>query len=86
MLQTKEKRGDIFTSDMMMQQLNYAGLLEVCRIRQIGYPIRHEFDAFFTRYVCLVPSAGTLDELLEKLSGDVLNPRFCERQHKSISS
>ena len=71
----KEKRGDIFTSDMMMQQLNYAGLLEVCRIRQIGYPIRHEFDAFFTRYVCLVPSAGTLDELLEKLSGDVLNPK-----------
>ena len=60
---------------MMMQQLNYAGLLEVCRIRQIGYPIRHEFDAFFTRYVCLVPSAGTLDELLEKLSGEVLNAK-----------
>ena len=71
----KEKRGDIFTSDMMMQQLNYAGLLEVCRIRQIGYPIRHEFDAFFKRYTCLDPSAGDLDALLGKLTGGVLDAK-----------
>ena len=45
----KEKRGDIFTSDDDAA-VGYAGLLGVCRIRQIGYPIRHEFDAFFKRY------------------------------------
>ena len=48
-----EKSGGIFTSQMMMAQLRYAGLLEVCRIRQIGYPVRKTFDDFVFRYRCL---------------------------------
>jgi len=30
-----EKAGNIFTSQMVIDQLRYAGLLEVCRIRQV---------------------------------------------------
>ena len=64
----KEKKGDIFTAQMMLEQLNYAGLLEVCRIRQIGYPIRREFAHFVQRYRCLAPDAGSnVDTLLAGL-------------------
>jgi myosin heavy subunit len=62
------KKGDIFTSAMMLEQLRYAGLLEVCRIRQIGYPVRRDFESFFKRFKPCVPSAKNLDELIEGLT------------------
>jgi len=49
-----EKAGGIFTSEMVLAQLRYAGLLEVCRIRQIGYPIRKDFRDFMFRYGVLI--------------------------------
>lgn len=39
-----------FTSTMVLDQLRYAGLLEVCRIRQMGYPVRRTHDDFLKRY------------------------------------
>ena len=45
-----EKQGDIFTASMTLAQLRYSGLLEVCRIRQQGYPARREFKEFMQRY------------------------------------
>jgi myosin heavy subunit len=45
-------------SEMMLAQLRYAGLLEVCRIRQIGYPVRKSFDDFVFRYRCLALTAA----------------------------
>ena len=48
-----QKKGNVFESDMMMAQLRYAGLLEVCRIRKIGFPVRKVFDEFIFRYRCL---------------------------------
>ena len=41
------KQGSIFESEMMLNQLRYAGLLEVCRIRKLGFPIRRDFDEFY---------------------------------------
>jgi myosin heavy subunit len=61
------KKGDIFTAERMLQQLRYAGLLEVCRIRQIGFPVRREFDSFFKRFKCIAPEAKNLDALLAAL-------------------
>ena len=66
----KEKKGNIFTAEMMLEQLNYAGLLEVCRIRQIGYPVRKEFAEFMKRYICLFPSASDIDSLIAGLKGE----------------
>ena len=43
------KKGKIFESPMMLDQLRYAGLLEVCRIRQIGFPVRKTFEDFHFR-------------------------------------
>ena len=48
-----KKSGGIFESQRMQDQLRYAGLVEVCRIRKLGYPIRRQFDEFFNRFkVC----------------------------------
>ena len=55
-----EKKGRIFTASMMMAQLSYAGVLEVCRIRQVGFPMRREFKAFVRRYGPII-SAETGD-------------------------
>ena len=44
------KKGGVFESEMMLAQLRYAGLLEVCRIRQVGYPVRKAFADFLFRY------------------------------------
>jgi myosin heavy subunit len=52
-----EKKGGIFTASMMMAQLSYAGVLEVCRIRQVGFPMRREFSAFLRRYAPIVPES-----------------------------
>ena len=48
-----QKKGNVFESDMMMAQLRYCGLLEVARIRKIGFPVRKKFDEFIFRYRCL---------------------------------
>ena len=47
------KKGGVFESDTMLDQLRNAGLLEVCRIRQIGFPMRKSFEDFLFRYRCL---------------------------------
>ena len=59
----KKKVGNLFEADMMLMQLRYSGLLEVCRIRQIGYPVRRDFDQFLSRYLCLHPASKTVDDL-----------------------
>tara|TARA_B100000780_G_C21064281_1_gene427923 strand:- start:45 stop:1265 length:1221 start_codon:yes stop_codon:yes gene_type:complete len=63
------KKGDIFTAQMMLEQLNYAGLLEVCRIRQIGYPVRRDFAQFLQRYRCMAPGdSKDVDTLMKGLN------------------
>jgi myosin heavy subunit len=66
------KRADTFQAHMMLAQLRYAGLLEVCRIRQIGYPVRKPFDEFLFRYRCLakgdVTAVRDIRSLMKKLS------------------
>jgi myosin heavy subunit len=52
-----EKKGNIFTAPMMLEQLRCAGVLEVCRIRQVGFPMRREFRSFLLRYAPMVPGS-----------------------------
>jgi myosin heavy subunit len=61
------KIGNLFTAGRMVDQLRYAGLVEVCRIRKLGYPVRREFEPFFKRYKCIVPMAQNLDALISGL-------------------
>ena len=62
-----EKLPDSFTSTIVLDQLNYAGLLEVCRIRKIGYPVRKDCSEFHARYKALAPYAQSCDALCQEL-------------------
>lgn len=62
-----DKAGDLFVTPMMLEQLRYSGLLEVCTIRKMGFPIRRMFDEFMQRYGCISPSATGIDSLLSDL-------------------
>ena len=64
-----DKVGGLFQSQMCLDQLRYAGLLEVCRIRQIGYPVRKDFNEFYRRYVALHPAAKDAKSLCSGLEG-----------------
>jgi myosin heavy subunit len=62
-----KKVGRIFSSQRMQDQLRYAGLVEVCRIRKLGFPVRREFDEFFKRYKCCDLTSPGLDAMLSSL-------------------
>jgi hypothetical protein len=62
-----KKVGNLFTAGRMVDQLRYAGLVEVCRIRKLGYPVRRDFDTFLKRYRCCDTTARGLDALLASL-------------------
>jgi len=64
------KKPNIFEAPLVLDQLRYAGLLEVCRIRQMGYPIRKMFDEFFHMYRCIRPDAVDVHDLIDKLRED----------------
>eukprot|EP00013_Stygamoeba_regulata_P020099 CAMPEP_0177646966 /NCGR_PEP_ID=MMETSP0447-20121125/10048_1 /TAXON_ID=0 /ORGANISM="Stygamoeba regulata, Strain BSH-02190019" /LENGTH=891 /DNA_ID=CAMNT_0019149519 /DNA_START=201 /DNA_END=2873 /DNA_ORIENTATION=- len=59
-----EKKPDIFTGDMVADQMRYAGMMETIRIRQEGYPIRHPFEEFYKRYkiISLAQGASSVKE------------------------
>ena len=61
------KQGNIFEASRMRDQLRYAGLVEVCRIRKLGYPLRRAFDDFFRRYRPLDLTAPNLAALIGTL-------------------
>ena len=48
-----EKVADKFDSRFVLQQAVCAGLLEVCRIRKLGFPVRLTPETFFERYLPL---------------------------------
>lgn len=52
------KQPAVFDSKFTLRQLQYLGLLEVIRIRRMGYPVRRQPDDFFQRYTCLDDGAA----------------------------
>ena len=58
-----------FMAHLVLQQLQYAGMIETIRIRQQGYSLRMLHTDFFARYCCLDPQCSTLVELVGSLSG-----------------
>ncbi|GBG29133.1 Myosin-1 [Hondaea fermentalgiana] len=65
-----KKTALVFEARLVLDQLRYAGLLEVCRIRQMGYPIRKENAEFFHLFRCIRPEAADIDELVDLLAAD----------------
>ena len=63
-----KKSGNLFTSSRMQDQLRYAGLVEVCRIRKLGFPVRRPFQEFYKRYRCIELMAPDLDSLVKAMT------------------
>jgi myosin heavy subunit len=63
-----DKQANNFKASRMQDQLRYAGLLEVCRIRKLGYPVRRPFEEFYRRFRCCDLACQDLDSLLASLS------------------
>lgn len=73
-----EKVGRKYDSHVMLFQLRYAGFLEVCRIRQLGYPNRLSFEKFTKLYSILAANAETPSDILSNLlSNKILFPGQC---------
>jgi hypothetical protein len=62
-----EKVGRKFDSHVMLTQLRYSGLIEVCRIRQNGFPHRLTFDKFYRTYWMLASDTKNASDLAKKL-------------------
>jgi myosin heavy subunit len=79
------KAGNVFTSSRMQDQLRYAGLVEVCRIRKLGYPVRRPFLEFYKRYRCIELTAPDLDSLLAVLvKRGILKNREWAKGHSKV--
>ncbi|KAL6076835.1 Myosin-VIIa, variant 2 [Balamuthia mandrillaris] len=50
-----------FDRDLVLAQLRYAGMMETIRIRQLGFPVRQSFEAFFNKFRVLAPHAPSGD-------------------------
>ncbi|XP_061746210.1 unconventional myosin-VIIb-like isoform X2 [Nerophis ophidion] len=49
-----DKQSENFDRELCMRQLRYSGMMDTIRIRKLGYPIRHTFEEFLTRYRVLL--------------------------------
>jgi myosin heavy subunit len=62
-----QKVGNLYESDVMLKQLRYSGLLEVCRIRQSGFPTRMGYSDFLSGFWTLDSSASSGQALVQSL-------------------
>jgi myosin-7 len=73
----ENKRPNEFDRLLCTRQLRYSGMMETIRIRRAGYPIRHTFAEFLTRYRLLdgsvsAPGAGDDKASANKLARSVM--------------
>ena len=74
-----EKRGNVFDSIRILHQLRNTGLLQVCQIRQTGFPVRIELTKFAKHYsVVLKHSCASSSNVVKHASLEDLLRVFAE--------
>ena len=48
------KTPDDYDEKMVLDQLRYLGMLEIIRIRKMGFPVHFTFVDFLSRYKCIL--------------------------------
>ncbi|MGH0121066.1 UNVERIFIED_CONTAM: hypothetical protein FKN15_069269 [Acipenser sinensis] len=54
-----QKASNKFDPEVVLNQLRYSGMLETVKIRRAGFPVRRQFQDFYTRYKMLLKVKGT---------------------------
>ncbi|XP_058888070.1 unconventional myosin-X [Acipenser ruthenus] len=54
-----QKTPNKFDPEVVLNQLRYSGMLETVKIRRAGFPVRRQFQDFYTRYKMLLKEKGT---------------------------
>ncbi|XP_054889758.1 unconventional myosin-VIIa-like isoform X2 [Poeciliopsis prolifica] len=49
-----DKQSKKFDRELCTRQLRYSGMMDTIRIRKLGYPVRHKFEDFLSRYRVLL--------------------------------
>uniref|UniRef100_A0A3P9J1V9 Myosin VIIAb n=1 Tax=Oryzias latipes TaxID=8090 RepID=A0A3P9J1V9_ORYLA len=49
-----DKKSEVFDRELCVRQLRYSGMIDTIRIRKLGYPVRHSYEAFLKRYRVLL--------------------------------
>ncbi|XP_011484715.1 unconventional myosin-VIIa [Oryzias latipes] len=52
-----DKKSEVFDRELCVRQLRYSGMIDTIRIRKLGYPVRHSYEAFLKRYRVLLKTA-----------------------------
>jgi hypothetical protein len=67
-----------YDKPLVLQQLNHLGVLETCRIRRQGYPVRRVFKDIVDEYGCLSPLINMNLGRNEKIEPDLDMRSVCE--------
>ncbi|CAK9106539.1 Myosin-I heavy chain (Class VII unconventional myosin) (DdMVII) (DdM7) [Durusdinium trenchii] len=82
-----EKVPDKFDRALVLQQLECAGMLEVCKIRQLGLPIRVPHDTFLKQYACVVSTTSLQSRDTDEATAvSALCEEFCEHNDLAAQS
>ncbi|KAK1166265.1 hypothetical protein AOXY_G12848 [Acipenser oxyrinchus oxyrinchus] len=57
-----QKAPNKFDPEVVLNQLRYSGMLETVKIRRAGFPVRRQFQDFYTRYKMLLKEKGTPED------------------------
>eukprot|EP00854_Cymbomonas_tetramitiformis_P003207 gene3207-4053_t len=63
-----QKQGGLFVAEEILCQLQYTGIVGLCKIRQIGYPERMPLEEFYLRYCPLCYTEPDAESLIMKLA------------------
>ncbi|KJE90233.1 myosin-X [Capsaspora owczarzaki ATCC 30864] len=57
------KKAGVFDDKMVLDQLSYSGMLDIIRIRKLGYPIKIRHGDFVQRFKCLAPKLKLTEDM-----------------------
>lgn len=78
------KQSNDYDEDLVLDQLRYLGMLEIIRIRKMGFPVHFQFDEFVSRYKCILPRRTVLPRDHKSAAKALMDTQGLERREWQI--